>query len=107
MQDICSYRIYEEIISDNILITNPNIIEINKIKKFIINKKTNMKIILNNYNENSISEKILKNIFKNKIKIIGKIKNNKKYNLIINNNFNINYLDKKTRKIFLNIIKNI
>ena len=78
-----------------------------KIKKFIISRKINIKIILNNYNENSISEKILKSIFKNKIKIIGKIKNNKNYNLIINNNFNINYLDIKTKNNFLNIIKNI
>lgn len=107
MQNICSYKIYEKIISDNILIINPNILEINKIKKFIISRKINMKIILNNYNENSISEKILKSIFKNKIKIIGKIKNNKNYNLIINNNLNINYLDKKTKNNFLNIIKNI
>ena len=29
--------------------------------------------LLNNYNENSISEKIIENIFNNKIKIIGKI----------------------------------
>ena len=107
MQNICSYKIYEKIISDNILIINPNILEINKIKKFIISRKINIKIILNNYNENSISEKILKSIFKNKIKIIGKIKNNKNYNLIINNNLNINYLDKKTKNNFLNIIKNI
>ena len=105
-QNIGSYKIYGDIESDIVLIINPNILEINKIKKFINNKK-NIKIILNNYNKNSISEKIIKNIFKNKIKIIKKIKNNKNYNLIINNNFNINYLDIKTKKIFFNIIKNI
>lgn len=105
MQNINSYKIYNEIIDENILIINSNILEINKIKNFIFNKKIKTKIILNNYNENSISDEILKNIFENKIKIIGKIKNNKNYNLIINNNFNINYLDKKTKNNFFNIIK--
>ena len=107
MQNINSYTIYEEIIDENILIINSNILEINKIKNFVFNKKIKTKIILNNYNENSISDEILKNVFKNKIKIIGKIKNNKNYNLIINNNFNINYLDKKTKNNFLNIIKEL
>lgn len=106
-QNINSYKIYQEIANDNILILNSNVLEINKIKKFIINNKLELKIILNNYNENSISKEILKNIFKNKIKIITKIENNKKYNLIINNNFNIKYLDKKTEDKYLNIIKNI
>ena len=64
-------------------------------------------MILNNYNENSISEEILKNIFRNKIKVIGKIENNKNYNLIINNNFNIKYLDSKTKEKFLKIIENM
>lgn len=106
-QNISSYKIYEEIIDENILILNPNIFEINKIKNFIINSKKQIKIILNNYNENSISENILKNIFKNKIKVIGEIENNKKYNLIINNNLNINYLDRKTENTYLNIIKEL
>ena len=105
MQNINSYKIYNEIIDENILIINSNILEINKIKNFIFNKKIKTKIILNNYNKNSISDEILKNIFENKIKIIGKIKNNKNYNLIINNNFNINYLDQKTKNNFFNIIK--
>lgn len=106
-QNINSYKIYNKIINENILIINPNIIEINKIKNYILNKKTNIKIILNNYNENSISEEILKKIFKNKIEIIGKIKNNKNYNSIINNKFNIKYLDKKTKNNFLDIIRKI
>jgi len=103
MQNFNSYKKYNEIISEEILILNSNILEINKIKKYINKKET--KIILNNYNENSISEKILENIFKNKI--IEKIENNKNYNLIINNNFNIKYLDKKTEKKYLKIIKKI
>jgi len=107
IQKLNNYKFYKEIIDENILILNPNILEINKIKKFIINNKIEAKTILNNYNENSISEEILKNIFKNKIKIIEKIENNKRYNLIINNNFDIKYLDEKTKKNFLNIIEKL
>ena len=107
IQNTRNYKIYEEIISDIILILNPNILEINKIKNFINKNKTTLKIILNNYDKNSISEEILKQLFKNKIKIIEKIGNNKNYNLIINNNFNINYLDKKNKNKYLNIIEKI
>jgi len=106
-QNIGSYKIYKEITTKNILILNSNILEINKIKKFVINNNIKLKVVLNNYNENSISDKILKSIFKNKIDIIEKIKNNKNYNLIINNNFNIKYLDQKTENKYFNIIKNI
>lgn len=105
MQNIESLKIYNEIIEQNILILNPNILEIEKINKILTNGKVDLKIILNNYNENSISEKLIKELFK--IKIIGKIENNKKYNLIINNNFNLEFLDKRNRNKFLNIIKNI
>ena len=107
VQNIDSYKIYNEIIEENLLILNSNILEINKIKKFIINSEIETRLILNNYNENSISEKILKETFKNKIKIIEKIENNKNYNLIINNNFNIEFLDKKTRNKYFKIINNI
>ena len=106
-QNLNSVKIYEEVIDENIFILNSNVLEINKIKKYIINNKKEIKIILNNYNENSISEKILKNIFKNKIKIIGKIKNNRQYNLIINNNFNLEFLNKKIKNEYFKIIKNI
>lgn len=106
-QNLNSIKIYEEIIEENIFILNSNILEINKIKKYIINNKKEIKIILNNYNENSISEKIIENTFNNKIKIIGKIKNNKNYNLIINNNFNLEFLNKKIKNEYLKIIKNI
>ena len=107
MQNNSRNKIYETIITEKIIILNPNILEINKIKRYITNNRNETKIILNNYNENSISEEILKNIFKNKIKIIGKIKNNKNYNLIINNNFNIKYLEKKSKNKYFKILKNI
>ena len=106
-QNINSYKTYKEIAEKNILILNPNVLEIEKIKKFINKSNLEFKTILNNYNENSISEKILKNIFNNKIRIVGKIENNKKYNLIINNNLNLEFLDNKTKNEFLKIIKNI
>lgn len=107
IQNTNSYKIYKEIIEENILIINPNILEIEKVKKFINKNNINIKIILNNYNENSISERLIKNIFDNNIKIIAKIKNNKNFNLIINNNFNLDFLDKKTKNIFFKIIQKI
>lgn len=107
IQNIKGFEIYKEIIEENILLLNPNILEINKIKKIILKNEKPIKIILNNYNENAIDKEILKNIFKNKIEIIEKIENNKSYNLIINNNFNTNYLDKKTEKVFSKIIEKI
>lgn len=107
MQNITSYKIYSKTIQETLLILTPNVLEINKIKKFIINNKTQIKTILNNYNKNSISEKIIKENFKNKIKIIEKIENNKNYNLTINNNLNIEFIDNKTRKKYFKIINNI
>ena len=70
---------------NNILIIRPNYLEIKEGFKIIRNNKIeNLQILINNYNKYSISEKIIKNIFK-KIKIIGKIKYNEKYEKIINN----------------------
>ena len=107
MQNINSYEIYKEIIEKNILILNSNLLEIEKIKKFINKNDVNLKIILNNYNQNAISKNILEKTFNNKIRTIGEIENNKNFNLIINNNFNLEFLDKKTKNKFLKIIKNI
>ena len=107
MQNMDSYKFYKEIIEENILILNANVLEIEKIKRFINKDEIEFKTILNNYNENSISEEILKKVFCNKTNIIGKIENNKNFNLIINNNFNLEFLDKKTKNNFLKIIKNI
>ena len=107
MQNMDSYKFYKEIIEENILILNANVLEFEKIKRFINKDEIEFKTILNNYNENSISEEILKKVFCNKINIIGKIENNKNFNLIINNNFNLEFLDKKTKNKFLKIIKNI
>ena len=107
MQNINSYEIYKEIIEKNILILNSNILEIEKIKKFVNKNDINLKIILNNYNENTISKNILEKVFDNKIRVIGEIENNKNFNLIINNNFNLEFLNNKTKNKFLKIIKSI
>ena len=85
---------------NNILIIRPNYLEIKEGFKIIRNNKIeNLKILINNYNKYSISEKIIKNIFK-KIKIIGKIKYNEKYEKIINNIIESNkkFPDKKKKK---------
>ena len=76
-------------INKKILILKPNLINIkntiNILEKNTINK---YKIIINNYNNYSIDEKIIKNIFKEN-KIIGKINYKKEYDELINNNFKI------------------
>ena len=110
ISNLYKYKLYEKIINKNIYILNSNLMEINKNKKtinYLINKNNKLNLILNNYNSNSICEEILKNIFKNKIKILEKLKYNKNYNLIINNKFNINYLDISTKNKILKIINNI
>ena len=110
IKNIYSYNFYKKIINKNIFILNSNLLEIIKNKKIInyfIHKEKSIDVILNNYNENSISEKLLKNNFNNKIEIIEKLKTNKKYNLIINNYFNINLLDNNTKNKMKKIINNI
>ena len=85
---------------NNILIIRPNYLEIKEGFKIIRNNKIeNLQILINNYNKYSISEKIIKNIFK-KIKIIGKIKYNEKYEKIINNIIESNkkFPDKNKKK---------
>ena len=72
---------------NKIIIIRPNLIGIKNAKKIIEKHKLkNAKIIINNYNKNSIDEKIIKNIFLNK-KIIGKIKYNENYEKLINTKF--------------------
>ena len=96
---------------ENILIIKPNLLEIkngkNIIEKNELNKNNNLKILINNYNRNSIDKKIIKNIFKDN-KIIGKINYEIEYEKIINTNFkNINFLSKKYIKNLKKIINKI
>lgn len=92
----------------NIILLKPNLTGIKNCKKIIeknkLNKKNNYKIIINNYNNYSINEDIIKNIF-DKNKVIGKIKYNDKYENIINN-YNYKKTNKKNNnKIYEIIIK--
>lgn len=94
---------YEEIINKKIFLLEPNILEIEKAKKYLNKNKLN--IIFNKTNINSIDDEILKNIINNNI--IGNIKYNKIFNLIINNDFNLKYLNKIEIKNIIKIIEKI
>lgn len=77
-----------EYFNKKILIIKPNLLGIKHSKQIIEkNKINNFNIIINNNNIHSVDENIIKNIFNKKI--ILKINYNKKYDQIINNNFNI------------------
>ena len=97
--------------SDTIFfLVEPNVIELKKSRNLLdiyINKwkikKEKINIIFNKININSIDNKILKTIFSD-FKILGKIKININYNLIINRNFK--FINKKIKKDYLKIIKN-
>ena len=97
-------KIYKKILfnSDkNLLLINPNLLEIKNTKKIIeknnFNKLNNLNIIINNFNKYSINDKIIKNIY-SKNKIIGKIKYNEEYQNLINNNFRKGTLNYKVLK---------
>ena len=108
----CNYTKEILINSDEIIfLTDANLIELHKTKKILekyINKwkikKEKIKVVFNKININSINSKILKNLFSD-FKILGKINFSSKYNLIINNNLEI--LNKKINKEYLNIIKKL
>ena len=98
-----------EISDMSLFISDTNLLEINKsiklldkyINKFKINKNK-FNIIFNKYNSESISFKLLKNIF-SEFNIIGFFKYNKKYNKLINKNNKNSFLDKKIRKEYLKL----
>jgi len=91
--------------SDNILfLLESNLLEIKKANNLlkIYNeewkiKKEKINIIINKYNENAVDDKIIKNIF-SEYKILGKIKFNKKYNILINKNFEEDIFTKNIKK---------
>ena len=72
-----------------------NLLKIYRKQWKIENEKIN--IIINKYNENSVDDKIIKNIFSD-YKILGKIKFNKKYNNLINQNFEEDIFTKGVKK---------
>lgn len=88
------YEIILEISDKILFLIEPNLLNINKSKILIEDKvklnkkiKDKIKIIINKNSIYSIDEKIIENIFQ-EFQIIGKIELNKKYQLIINKNFN-------------------
>lgn len=98
-QDDKNEKIYKQILdvsNKNIVITEGNLVSIKKTKE-IIDKyvhifnisKNKINIIINKYNEKSVSDKIIKNCFSN-IKLIGKIKYRFIYQEFINKNYIIN-----------------
>ena len=96
-----------------IFLTEANLLEIKKanclldiyLRQWNIDiKKIN--IIFNKYNNNSIDEKILKNIFCD-FNILGKISFNKNYSLMINKNMKNYFLLKKEKREHEIILKNI
>lgn len=94
-----------------IFLTQANLIELKKSKNLLdiyINKwkinRQKFNIVFNKNNINAVDDKILKTIFSD-FKIIGKIKTNKNFDLIINNN--LKNIDKKIKKKFEKIIKKI
>lgn len=108
----CFFDYTKEILENSNLIfflAQSNLIELKKSKNLLniyINKwKINtekIKIIFNKENINSIDDKILKTLFSD-FQILGKIKTNKNFNLIINNNLKI--INKKITKQIKAIIK--
>lgn len=109
----CFFEYTKEILNKSDLLfflVEPNIIELKKSRKFLdiyINKwkikKEKINIIFNKTNINSIDNKILKTIFSD-FKILGKIKININYNLIINKNLKI--INKKIKDDYKKIIQN-
>ena len=75
-------------------------------KKERKNKKKKIHILINKYQEDGIADNILKNIFSG-YNIIGKIKLNKKYNLLINTNYQKKYFDENIKKEYEIISKKI
>ena len=94
-----------------ILEINLEKIKLNKkiINQLILNNKINpqkINIIFNKINKYSINKKIAKNIFK-EYKIIGNIKLNNYGNFLLNEKNNYKKENKKLKKQYLKIIKNI
>ena len=110
----CFFDYTKEIFKNSnliIFLTESNLIELKKSKKLLdiyINKwnikKQKFNIIFNKQNINSIDNKILKVLFSD-FKMLGKLKLNINYNLLINNNFKI--INKKIQKEFTKIIKKL
>ena len=69
-------------------------------------EKNKFQLIINKYNENAVDDKIIKHIFL-EYKILGKIKFNKKYNILINKNFEEDLFTKNIKKEYEKITDKI
>lgn len=100
--------------SDTILfLLEANLLEIKKAKNLLTIyheewkiKEEKINIIINKYNENAVDDKIIKSIFSD-YKILGKIKLNKKYNTLINKNFEEDIFTKNIKKEYKKITDKI
>ena len=110
----CFFEYTKQILNKSDLILfmlEPNLIDLKKSKNLLniyINKwkikKEKINIIFNKTNKNSITEEVLKTLFSD-FNILGKIKINNNYNLIINRN--IKLINKKIKKDYLKIIEKL
>ena len=91
---------FEKIIDKKIYLLEANLIEINKAKNYII--KNNLEIIINKKNIFSIEQKIIENILNKKVFFEIDYYNN--FNLFINNEFELKFLNKKLINKLLKIL---
>lgn len=99
----------------NFIIIESNLIGINKFNNYLQNRNienfnnSKYKIIINKKDKYCIDEKIINNIYENKI--IGSISNKEIFSKLINKNYKLNIIDiffeKKYKKEFLKIIEKI
>ena len=97
----------------NLILLEPNLIGIKKFKvilkeyvEYLKIKKDKIYILLNKENKYSVNKRVIENIFK-KIKIVGQINDNLKYEMLINNKMkNVDkILNKKEEKNFNKILQ--
>lgn len=95
---------YRKIIDKEIYLIEPNMFEMKKIKKEII-QNNKIKIILNKSNLYSIDKNVIEKTINKKI--IGEIEYSKNINLLINNNLELKYLNKKEINNIIKIVKEV
>lgn len=95
---------YRKIIDKEIYLIEPNMFEMKKIKKEII-QNNKIKIILNKSNLYGIDKNVIEKTINKKI--IGEIEYSKNINLLINNNLELKYLNKKEINNIIKIVKEV
>ena len=95
---------YRKIIDKEIYLIEPNMFEMKKIKKEII-QNSKIEIILNKSNLYSIDKNVIEKTINKKI--IGEIEYSKNINLLINNNLELKYLNKKEINNIIKIVKEV